>query len=248
MVIGIVTEAKDKSILQRIFKILTVKIIETEENPFKLVIITIPHTKQNLEKMDLQHSLRLRKKIVKKAKKHGTQRLILSRLVMCPAFENWAEPLMVSMDEGKQLFLKLAPECIRKATTQMGEKLIHQIVCISDFKMDRISEYLVRELCYDTKSITIVTRNRERAEKFSEAFFEESGLLVDVRPDLPKQQGILINVDDGYIRFGKDLYIRDIDFGYKLFELDVKSVDIAACLKGTEPHRFKGIYSYDKKG
>lgn len=248
MVIGIVTEAKDKNILQRIFKFLNVKIIESEENPFKLVVVTIPYTKQKLEKMDYKHCLRLRKRIVKKARKHGVLRLVLSRSVMCPPFENWKEPLVAPINDGKFLLLKLAPECIRKAASQLGEKLINQVVCISDFEMDRISEYLVRELCYDTKRIAIATRNSELAEKFSEAFFEESGLLVEVRPDLPKQQGILINVDEGYIKFGKDLYIQDIDFGYKLFELDVKSVDIAACLKGTPTLKFKGIYSYEKKG
>ena len=71
MVIGVVTEAKDKNILQRIFRFLTVKIIETEENPFKLVVVTIPHTKQSLEKMDARHCVHLRKRIVKKARKHG---------------------------------------------------------------------------------------------------------------------------------------------------------------------------------
>ncbi len=248
MVIGIVTEAKDKNILQKIFKFLTVKIIETEENPFKLVVVTIPYTKQKLEKMDYKHCLRLRKRIVKKARKYGTQQLLVSRTIMCEAFENWSEPLIAPVNEGKLLLLKLAPECIRKTANQIGEKLINQVVCISDSEMDRISEYLVRELCYDTKRITIVTQNHERAEKFSEAFFEESGLLVDIRTDLPKQQGVLIEVDDGYIKIGKDLYIKDIDFGYKLFEFDVKSVDIAACLKGTPMLKFKGIYSYEKKG
>ena len=248
MVIGVVTEAKDKSILQRIFKFLTVKKIETEENPFKLVVVTIPYTIRNLERMGLKHCLRLQKKIVKKARKHGVLRLILTRSIMCSAFEKWKEPLVAPINDGKLLLLKLAPECIRKTASQMGEKLINQIVCISDFEMDRISEYLIRELCYDTKRITLVTRNRERAEKFSEAFFEESGLLVEVRPDLPKQHGILINVDEGYIKFGKDLYIQDIDFGYKLFGLDVKSVDITACLRETTALKFKGVYSYEKKG
>ena len=248
MVIGVVTEAKDKNILQRIFKFLTVKIIEAEENPFKLVAVTIPYTKQKLEKMNYRHCLRLQKRIAKKARKHGVLRLILTRYVMCQAFENWKDPLAATVNEGKFLLLKLAPDCIRKATNQMDEKLINQVVCISDFEMDRISEYLIRELCYDTKRIALATQNRERAERFSEAFFEESGLLVEVRPNLPKQQGILINVDEGYIKIGNDLYIRDIDFGYKLFGLDVKSVDIAACLRETPSLKFKGIYSYEKKG
>ena len=248
MVIGIVTEAKDKSILQRIFKILTVKVIEVGENPFKLVVVTIPFAVQKLEKMDRKHCIRLQKRIVKKAKKHRVQRIILSHSIVCPAFESWKEPLVAPLNDGKFLLLKLAPECIRKAASQLDEKLINQVVCISDFEMDRISEYLIRELCYDTNRIVLTIRNRERAEMFSEAFFEESGLLVEVREDLPKQQRILINVDEGYIKFGKDLYIQDIDFGYKLFGLDVKSVDIAACLRDTLPLKFKGIYSYEKKG
>ncbi len=248
MVIGVVTEAKDKNILQRIFRFLTVKIIETEENPFKLVVVTIPHTKQSLGKMDARHCVHLRKRIVKKARKHGVLRLILSHSVMCPAFESWKEPLLAPVNDGKLLLMKLAPECIRKATRQLGEKMINQNVCISDSEMDRISEYLIRELCYDTKRIVVITQNLECAEKFVEEFFEESGLLVEVRTDLPGQQGILINVDEGYIKLGKDLYIQDIDFGYKLFGLEVKSIDIAACLRKTPLLKFKGIYSYEKKG
>ncbi len=246
MVIGVVTEAKDKNILQRIFKVLTKRKFETEENPFKLVAVCVPYSSRELEKMDLRRVLRLFQKAVKKARKAGAERIVLSRSVMRLTREIQAELSDVSLNAGKLLFLGLAPECIRKTAVETGEKLIYQSVCISDFEMDRISEYLVRELCYDTKRMTIVTQNVERAESFCEMFFEESGLLVEVRKDLPKRTGIFINVDYGFIRFGNDLYIRDIDFGYKLFELDVKSVDLAACLRENITREFKGVYSYNR--
>lgn len=248
MVIGVITEAKDKNIFKRIFRILTVKKLEAEENPFKLVVITIPYAVHKPGKMNVKCRSRLQKKIIKKAKMYGVRRLFVSGQAMCSAFENWKEPLLAPVNDGKLLLLKLAPECIRKTARRLDEKLINQVVCISDSEMDRISEYLVRELCYDTKRIVLVTGKRELAERFSDAFFEESGLLVEVRTDLPGQQGILINVDEGYIKFGKDLYIQDIDFGYKLFGIDVKSIDVSACLRETLPLKFKGIYSYEKKG
>jgi len=248
VIIGVVTEAKDKNILQRIFKFLNVKIIETEENPFKLVMVSIPYSKQKLEKVSLRRISQLLKKSVKKARKSGAEKVIWSQPIMRLMCEKGLEMPEAFLSDGKLFFLRLAPACIRQTAAETGEKLIYQSVCISDSKMDRISEYLLRELCYDTKRMTVVTQNRDRAERFCEAFFEESGLWVEVRSDLPKQAGILIDVDGGFIRFGNALYIRDIDFGYKLFECDVKSIDIAACFREAAVLKFKGIYSYDKKG
>lgn len=251
MVIGIVTEAKDKTrnqFLTRFFKIYSKAWIKNMSNPFDSLVLILPYSKKRLANMSGRRLLKTIEKAVAYMKKCGADKVVVSdflcgvltaKSIACEAF---------GQGKTKKLFLTLAPECVRKTAELIGLDLLNASICISDTKMDRISEYLIRTLCYDTKNLTVITQNTLAAEKFCEAFFDETGLYVGIRETASRLFDVFIDVDEGLIRFGRDIFVRDVDFKYDFDGYKVKSLAAAACLKAVDTSRMICIYEYRKKG
>ena len=112
--------------------------------------------------------------------------------------------------------------------------------------MDRISEYLARDMCFDTKNIIISTKTKEQANRFCEDFYDETGLWVRVTDYSDATGGIYIDVDKAEIGFGKNLYVRSIDFGFDFSGYSVNQQDALVHLRGFKRDKIKWCYDYKK--
>ena len=240
MVIGVVTEPKKNTkrlTLQRIFGYISVKSVLCRENPFDLLIAILPYSEKELIRKKDQKVKKLTEKAKRKLVKKGAQEIVFS------VFMN--EKYNGHKNEAKELFFKYAPQCIRKTTNEMKTNLFESRVCIRDSKMERISENLINQLCFDIKNLVLITENTQKAQKLCERFYDETGLLVEVREGQPQRFDVLIDVDKGCIRFGSDLAVCGADMGYNFFGYNIDQLDVAVAAKDVE--RLPRAWIFDHK-
>lgn len=251
MKVGLVTQPRTytgRIFLKRILGIRIKEEIKSALNPFDLVVGIVPFSEYRLKKMK---GSRLETVIRK-------QQLYLSgcdvkKFVYSDFLKGLCKEKRVLLDEvgdeaGNAVFLKLSPICVRHTAKKCGMDLMNALVCIRDVKAGRISEYLMRELCFDTKNLVLCTQNKEHAENICEEFFEETGFLVNTLDYCIPKADICIDVDLGEISFGPDLYVRTLDMGFELNGHEVRHTEIAACLPEMWTSEIRWRYSYKKRG
>ncbi len=251
MLIHIVTEAKEKPkapFFNRLFKRITTEELRVSSNPFDALVHVLPYSEKQLEQMSTRRLLRLVKKVYSQLAKRNADRIIVSKQLKTIFFNKRIDFKAIDDDQVRHTFFKLVPEGIRRTARMCEINLLDAAICISDTKMDRISEYLMRELCYDIKKLTLCTNNTAAARAFCEDFFEETGFSVSVCSPPARSPDILIDVDNFSIRIGKDLFFADFDLGYNFNGYQISHTDAAACVKAVESSQLKCIYEYSKKG
>lgn len=229
MVIGVITEPKKNTkglILQRLFGYISVKRECCPENPFELLFAILPQSRERLAQKKAEKVEKLTRKARRKLAKMGAEEIIFSTFLN----EKFNSP----QKEAKELFFNYAPLCIRQTAHKMGINLFESRLCIRDSKMERISECLIKDLCFDVKRLALITQNTQNAREMSEKFYDETGFFVEVREGRPSRFDILIDVDKGCIRFGSDLAVRSADMGYNFFGYETDQLDAAAAAKDTE--------------
>ncbi len=195
--------------------------IESGNNPFELIVARIPE----LENKTPERKRKYRAKAEKILKKENVDRIILSKPVK--------EACGISgSDERNRLFIEFVPNCIRRLAKSCGLKILESKVCIRDNNPGRITEYLLRELCFDTKRIEICSENRKQTEKIRDVFYEDTGLLITISENPEKSDAeIEIDVQKPSVRIGRDMVVDGIEFGFDLGGCDVDSLEVAATLK-----------------
>ncbi len=249
MTIGLVSEPKSYSRKLLINRFLGIKIsdnIINSANPFQIQAEILPFSNKRLENMSAVRLNRLINKKVRNLEKSGITNFILSDCLyrLCQA-KNVALHRF-SNGCGKNLFLALSPLCIRQTAKKQNINLLRSSICISDTKMDRISEYLLRELCFDTKTLIFCTSNTKSAEAFCESFYDETGLWVDVRRTVASAADITIDIDKCEVKIGRDLFIRDAILGFDFFGYSVRQCDAASLLKNPDLTHIRWVYNYTK--
>ncbi|MBR5614514.1 MAG: hypothetical protein IKW64_04345 [Clostridia bacterium] len=251
MLIHIVTEAKEKNkapLFSRLFKRITTEELRVSSNPFDALVHVLPYSEKQLEQMDTRRLLRLVKKVCLKLERHNANRIVASKPLKAIFLNKQINFKNIDDEQVRRTFFKLVPEGIRRTARMCNINLLDAAICISDTKMDRISEYLIRELCYDIKKLTLCTNNTAAARAFCEDFFEETGFSVSVCATPVRSPDILIDVDDYNVCVGKDLFFADFDLGYDFNGYRISHADAAACIKTVDVSQLKCIYEYSKKG
>lgn len=248
MKIGLITEPKaytGKIFFKRILGAGIREEIKNSDNPFEAVVQVLPFSKKKLMGMS---PVKLKKRI--KREQQRLYRCGIEKIVYSVFIKELCRDKNVLMADitsnGDKVFLSLVPRCIRETAKKCGINLISSSICIRDIKMDRISEYLMQELCFDTKNLAISTQNIHRARMICDRFYEETGLLVDVSESFEKLANICIDVDLAEVSVGNDLIIRNVDFGFDLCGYDAQHMDFAPYLPEFKPEKIKWCYSYKK--
>lgn len=247
MIIGLVSEPKvytRKILIRGMLGLSVSDKVTNAENPFDLEVGILPFSRRQMDKMSARslsaRIIKLKKRLIHK----GAQQVLISRGLkkLCDGKGIVLEEL--SDINGKNLFLRLAPFCIRELSKKCGIDLMKKPVCIRDAEMDRISEYLMRALCFDVKNLTICTKSKGRALRICEAFYDETGFLVRVADSLPKDAAITIDVDRCALLIGRDLCVTEAEFGYNLGGYDVSHTDVAVCLPDFTLGATEWVFSY----
>ncbi len=246
MLIGLVTEPllnTRKNWFKRLFRIKTYKKIQNIEAGIDVFAVELPYsikelnakTHIGLERYFNKIVERLEKQMVATVLSDGLKELCQSKGILQRQIDD---------SKPKKLFLKLCPDCIRQTAKLCGFQLIDSVLCIRDTKMDRISEYLLRELCYDVNNIVVCTKNRVAAEEICERFYDETGLLVRVL-DAEMVSDIIVDVDNAVVLIKKDLYIKSADLGYDFQGYKVNHLEFAQIINKKEFNNIKWNYSYE---
>lgn len=249
MTIGLITEPESytrKHFFKRLFKIRICEKIMNTLNSFEVDAEILPYSPKGFEKMSSSRLEKLIKQKVNLLKKNGVTKLILSDNLyeLCKA--KCIDTSIFANGNGNEVFFKLMPLCLRQITKQSGIDLFSANVCIRDTKMDRISEYLAKELCFDTNKICLCTQNLRSATTFCESFCDETGLWIDVCNKLDFRYDILIDVDNCLIKIGNDLFVRDAKFDFNFCHFRVCHTDVASLLPSYNLSSVSWVYSDEK--
>ena len=249
MTIGLISEPKSytrKLLIKRFLKINVSDNITGTLNPFDMYAEVLPFSNRYLESMSANRLNKLINKKIHRLEKYGITKFILSDYLykLCQAKDITTSSFANRC--GKKLFLAISPLCIRQTAKNHSINLLRSSVCISDTKMDRISQYLLRELCFDTKKLILRTNNTDAAKNFCERFYDETGLWVEVSSVLNLNTDILIDVDNCEIKIGRDLFIRDARFDFDLCGYSVCHTDIASLLATPDLSHIQWVCGYEK--
>ena len=115
--------------------------------------------------------------------------------------------------------------------------------------MDRITEYLLRELCFDARTIVLCVENPKGADMVCEKLFDDFGLMVQLAENFSEAYAdILIDTETPSVRIGRDLVIDGAELDFEMNGICVDSMEVAACLSGFDPSmKVKAFLSNKKK-
>ncbi len=207
MKIGIVLRSeRKKSIFQK---------VAIEEVAPEIIVAKIPFWEKEIAKAS-----GLIKRAEKKLRRFGAEEIIYEKSLKETPFDL------------SQVFYKLAAQGtkILAKRFEAGEPFCLGIKQkIADFKV----LYLIKELIYDAKNISIFTEDKENALKIQGQIMEEFGATVEIIPyDLYERDFVTVNLDENEIViFGKvvckDFVVKTENFGY-----DIDSLELFSLLNG----------------
>lgn len=233
MHIGIVSEYTGENQKVFCFKKSVKEIISDEHNPFELTAIRLPYTVDRIEKMTEKRRISLMKKAVLRLKKSGVNQIVLTDGLKQYRNEIMAVCDGISVAEGRKEFYKYIPDAVRVAAKKCSIELLDAKVCISTIRADRITEYLLRKLCYDIKNLTVCTEDTEKAKMLCREFSEETGFFPKITAAVqnsPNRADVLIDLDNARVRIGRNVVIDGVEFDFNLNGFEVNMLDVALCL------------------
>lgn len=204
MKIGIVSRSERK---KGIFKKVTIEEISPE-----IVVAKIPFWEEEIQKAS-----GLIKRAEKKLRRFGAEEIIYEKSLKETPFDL------------SRVFYKLAARGTRILAKRFeaGEPFCLGIKKkIPDFKV----LYLIKELIYDVKSISVFTEDQREALKIQGQIMEEFGATVEILPyDLYGRDFVTVNLDENEIViFGKvackDFVVKTENFGYDIDSLELFSL------------------------
>lgn len=232
MRIGIIAERRIKP--QSPFERYQREIIYNEKNPFELIIVRIPYTAERLDKTSPQ---RIKKAVLKAEEilKNSGADNIISTLLLKEYSGN-------TNSSGNQAFGAIIPHCIRNVAPRCGIFPPDCKICIRARKMDRITECLATELCYDTKKLIICTPDSHVAASFQQRFYTETGSFAEITEECKADAEILVDLMQPSLRIGRDILIDGIQLDLDMGGSDVDFLEVAACIG--EYNTLKKISAY----
>ncbi len=249
MVIGLVAEQKKKfkkTVKDFFRKREKIFCIDSSNNQFEVVVYEVSCSGKKLIDMDTKRFKTVLERACESLKKNGAEKVVATEYIKWLCFERGIRPDGINLDSGDKLFLQLVPEFVRRTAAKCSMDLMRSTICISSDKMDRISAYLIRELCYDTKRIIFLCRDYMKAKRFCDDFYDETGFSVKLSESFGGNTDIFIDTEENILRFGRDLYVTGADFGFDFEEYEVNMLDVAACLKRLDADKMICLYDYGK--
>ncbi len=237
MRIGIIAERRIKP--SNFFERYHREIIDNTKNPFELIIARIPYTAEKLDKISPRR--------VKKAILMAEGILNVSgadKIIVTSMLKKYSD---IADIDRNQAFFDIVPHCIRSISPKCGIYPPDCRICIKAVKMDRIIEYLVAELCYDTKKLIISIADMNTAKSFQERFYAETGFLTEITHDHTTDTEILVDLINPSVRIGRDILIDSVHLDIYTGDCDVDSLEIAACIGKLETSKKISAYMMGKK-
>ncbi len=220
-------------------------VILCPQNPFELVVVRLPETRQELDGKPTRYIEKRVKKAVRFARGLGAEMLLCSSALKKMGFD-LAEDRVKTRK--REIFLDMVPRCIEYFAKDCGLELPLYKVCITTDKMDRITETLMERLCCEARNMAICTHDLTAAERVRERLFDERGLVTEIlsRP-LYKDCDVVVDGVALRVRIGRNVVVCGAELGFFTDGAEVDHIEIAACLKGEVAERGVSSYILNKK-
>ena len=243
--IGIISERptkKERVFLERYKR----EVIKNDKNPFEMVAVRVPYSGKQIQRRPSKRVIKSISKAKKILEKLGIEKILFSELIK--EHVDLSE-FSVKESQKDEKFLLTVPLCIRRFSTRCGFVLPAEKICIRASKMDRITEYLLRELCFDARTIVLCVENPKGADMVCEKLFDDFGLMVQLAENFSEAYAdILIDTKTPSVRIGRDLVIDGAELDFEMNGICVDSMEVAACLSGFDPSmKVKAFFSNKKK-
>lgn len=235
MLVGIVSECTDGVRTRkhrRFFKHYTVKHFENSDLAVELLAVSMPYTVPEFEKLKPERKRKVIERAVLRLCEYGVRNIVFSS-ALAGYRESSKKIAGVKLLDGSDIFYRFVPDMIRKAAKKCGLRLIDARIGIAALKMDRITEYLIRELCFDSKRMTLYTDATDSDSDFFEKMFDETGFAPELKglnACDPRHGDIFIDTDRHAVRVGRDMVIDSLELELDIGGYRIDTLDVAACL------------------
>jgi hypothetical protein len=224
------------SFFHKIFGRVLVKIVDLPGFNATIYAVVLPFNASELEKMPVKRRAKFLNKALRIFKKNDIKSIIYTREVK-KIFSGQSIPTKYqgfSVFTGKGVFHEFVPEAVRRIMNRKNMSNLNMRLGISDRAMSIVTEYLVKNLCYDSKYIKIYTENLNKANELEDKVYNETGLALQISPlenrDLYKSD-IFIDVDELKIRMGRDLSVDGfVPVNVSVPGFDIDPMDLVECL------------------
>jgi hypothetical protein len=249
MTIGLITESRSytgKNLFKKYFRRWKKEYIPGNKIIPDIEAVVIPYTRKKLLSMDDKKLEKVLDRAEKKAAKYKVNAVIYSEFLteICKGKSHIKKEIYQA---GEMLFIKLIPDCIRVTAKKCGINLLNSCICIKCSKMERIIEYLMRNLCFDTKKLVLAISDTKDAADACDRFFEETGLSVEISEDMFPKADIVIDVERAEVEIVNNLFIRDIDLSLDLMGYKARDIDIAVYAGNLNASDFSCRYDFKCK-
>lgn len=242
MIIGIISEQNEENmpLYGKILRRQTAEAWKSTKNMFDTVAVHLPYTADEFPRQKRKKQVAAVRRAYDYLIEHGAEYIFFTeKLGYCREFFSDSEKLRFA--DGRECFFGIIPQVVRTAAKMCGIDLMCARVGIRDGGMDRITENLVRAMCFDVKNLSIFTNNPEHIQDFCGELFEETGFLPRVEKDSGAEYRVDVFIDLARrcVRVGRDIVIDRVKFDFDLNGLDVDTMGIAVCVCGDARVRFE---------
>lgn len=237
MRIGIISELTIKP--RNPFERYQREFIYSEKNPFELIIVRLPYSAERLAKISPKRIKQSVFKAEEILKTLGADKIIYSELLK--------EYSDIVNNNRNQAFSSIIPHCIRSIAPKCGIYPPDCRICIRTNKMDRITEYLAREMCYDTKKLILCFPENCNVTDFQEQFYNETGFFAEITYSSTADAEILVDLINPSVRIGRDILIDGAELDLELGGCNVDFLEVAACINSLDISKKISSYIMGKK-
>ncbi len=224
--IGFISEQQIKP--KRVFwKKYNEEFLRSPSNPFELVAVTVPFSKNSFLHLNDKRRNKVLEKAIRSLSEKGTEKILLSPFLKETLTEKGIEMQVI---KEKELFFSWAYGCVKKVSLLCGINLFEAKVCIRADKLERLSENLMAQLCFDVKNLFVCTPKNENVRTVCNRFFEETGMYVRVVERAAGDEDIMIDTDRLEVRVGRDMIIDGAAPEYEIGDFEIELPELAACV------------------
>ncbi len=226
--IGFVSEQKTRSkkIFRREF---TKEIVSKPTNPFEIIAIALPFSKEELLARRQKKQQKVSERALNLLREEGVERIFFSH-ELGEMLKTLSPGYVPETKKSRKLFFSWAYRCVKRITVTCGIKLLDAKVCIRTNKLDRLSENLMMQLCYDVKTLFLCTPRCDASDGVCRRFFEETGMCVRASESLAGDEDIVIDVECMEVRVGRDAVIDGAAPELDVGGFEIHLPELAACI------------------
>ena len=207
----------------------TTDILKYSQNPFELVVVTVPFSECMFEKLKKKKKGRIVERAQRCLERNGVDRIVLSTFMKTQMTDSM---LTKKCDcQKRRLFSEWAYPCVKRMSAKCGINLMNAGICIRKARWGTDCEGIFEKLQYDTRRLAFCTRELQKGRMVCEKVSEDTGMPIKVvEYEAATEFDVVVDMDECWVRIGRDLIIDGAALEYNLGDFSADMTDISGVM------------------